>query len=593
MFGLCTECRRAFNIKDDNTLATTTITASTCDAPASKRAKVQENSHSLPTSHSDSKEGGHTEEEEDDGSKASGGSTRSCDESEEAQVCESLPTASEMAPGEVGSGGTNGPTVVPPVPAVVTSLPCEPPIIEPVVGAGEGLGGVRATSPSTGGESELKRGEEATCLPVVCSGCLGLLYDSFTDGLSSAISDELARANYEPLSTFSLSISTPLSLTIRQSGVVFHLKEISNKFNHPQEAYVKELLRYKLYSKLKEKLHPLTADVESPFQIVLKLDHSRSSLEYRLASDIWPHAFQKPRRRHKKWSAKKKARKDDPFNTASIARALSEATAEDFKKGDFLSATELCAYTIGFTHSSLFVGGRYSKYSRALPQTPWIIAGVRKVATSVQELICDHLTRFTRSSDVKFSSSGREDCDVRMLGNGRPFLVELINPRKTALDTTEVDLLQTQINSSSDLVEVRMLQVLTKSDATSLKEGEAEKRKEYRALVWAPEEVTQEVLDRLGEMRETVIHQKTPIRVLHRRTLATRDRIVHEMRGELVDPHHFHLLLTTQAGTYVKEFVHGDFGRTRPNLRTIMGQEVDILTLDVCNVLLDWPPPHK
>lgn len=29
---------------------------------------------------------------------------------------------------------------------------------------------------------------------------------------------------------------------------------------------------------------------------------------------------------------------------------------------------------------------------------------------------------------MKFHSGGREDIDVRMLGNGRPFLIELINP---------------------------------------------------------------------------------------------------------------------------------------------------------------------
>ena len=43
----------------------------------------------------------------------------------------------------------------------------------------------------------------------------------------------------------------------------------------------------------------------------------------------------------------------------------------------------------------------------------------------------------------------------------------------------------------------------------------------------------------------------------------------------------FKLTLCTQAGTYVKEFVHGDFGRTKPNLCSILGCEVDIIALDV------------
>lgn len=41
-----------------------------------------------------------------------------------------------------------------------------------------------------------------------------------------------------------------------------------------------------------------------------------------------------------------------------------------------------------------------------------------------------------------------------------------------------------------------------------------------------------------------------------------------------------------QAGTYVKEFVHGDFGRTRPSLGGILGCQADILQLDVTSVNL-------
>ena len=38
------------------------------------------------------------------------------------------------------------------------------------------------------------------------------------------------------------------------------------------------------------------------------------------------------------------------------------------------------------------------------------------------------------------------------------------------------------------------------------------------------------------------------------------------------------------AGTYIKEFVHGDLGRTTPNVGTILGCEADILQLDVTQV---------
>lgn len=33
--------------------------------------------------------------------------------------------------------------------------------------------------------------------------------------------------------------------------------------------------------------------------------------------------------------------------------------------------------------------------------------------------------------------------------------------------------------------------------------------------------------------------------------------------------------------SYIKEFVHGDFGRTKPNLGNFLNSETDILQLDV------------
>lgn len=74
--------------------------------------------------------------------------------------------------------------------------------------------------------------------------------------------------------------------------------------------------------------------------------------------------------------------------------------------------------------------------------------------------------------------------------------------------------------------------------------------------------------------------------------MAVRPRTVHEMKASLLREHpgHFILRLKTQAGTYIKEFVHGDFNRTVPNLCTLLGRPVDIVALDVDAVELNWPP---
>jgi hypothetical protein len=101
------------------------------------------------------------------------------------------------------------------------------------------------------------------------------------------------------------------------------------------------------------------------------------------------------------------------------------------------------------------------------------------------------------------------------------------------------------------------------------------------------------------------IQQRTPIRVLHRRTNMIRPRCIHSCRIQLLSsekdgsintntnsvshhgddgmnsmpgpyqPHHFIVHLSTSAGTYVKEFIHGDMGRTVPNLSTLFGTPIN------------------
>ena len=130
-----------------------------------------------------------------------------------------------------------------------------------------------------------------------------------------------------------------------------------------------------------------------------------------------------------------------------------------------------------------------------------------------------------------------------------------------------------------------------------MKEGEDAKRKTYRALCVISKEFSIDwVKEKLEAITDLELAQHTPIRVLHRRADAKRLRSVYYMKVESPpmtslpegqvnesNPEHqmFILTLATQAGTYVKEFVHGDFGRTEPNVAQILGCDVDIIALDV------------
>ncbi|XP_029424863.1 putative tRNA pseudouridine synthase Pus10 isoform X4 [Nannospalax galili] len=286
--------------------------------------------------------------------------------------------------------------------------------------------------------------------------------------------------------------------------------------------------------------------------------------------------------------------KQSVFTRMAVLKALNKIKEEDFLKQfpcpPNLPKTVCTVLETECAHGAVFVAGRYNKYSRNLPQTPWIIDGERKLESSVEELISGHLLGVFKADGFNFSSSGREDVDVRTLGNGRPFAVELVNPHRVHFTSQEIQELQQKINKSSDKIQVRDLQLVTREAIGHMKEGEEEKTKTYSALIWTNKAIQKNDIDFLNDIKDLKIDQKTPLRVLHRRPLAVRTRAIHSMETHYLDEHHFRLYLKTQAGTYIKEFVHGDFGRTKPNIGSLMNVTADILELDVESVDVDWPP---
>ena len=60
-----------------------------------------------------------------------------------------------------------------------------------------------------------------------------------------------------------------------------------------------------------------------------------------------------------------------------------------------------------------------------------------------------------------------------------------------------------------------------------------------------------------------------------------RDKIIHKVNYLKINERNIILYILSSAGTYIKEFIHGDFGRTVPNLSILMQNEADIFQLDV------------
>ena len=82
---------------------------------------------------------------------------------------------------------------------------------------------------------------------------------------------------------------------------------------------------------------------------------------------------------------------------------------------------------------------------------------------SVQELIDVVLIPAFGCKGVKFSSAGREDADVKMLGTGRPFYFEILDPKKVDMQEVDVRAIERLVNEGAkDRVFIRDLQITTR-----------------------------------------------------------------------------------------------------------------------------------
>ncbi|XVE94465.1 hypothetical protein REPUB_Repub02eG0011100 [Reevesia pubescens] len=109
----------------------------------------------------------------------------------------------------------------------------------------------------------------------------------------------------------------------------------------------------------------------------------------------------------------------------------------------------------------------------------------------------------------------------------KPFLLEVQNARQLPSEVI-VKEIESKINGlENKLVGVKNLKVVGNQGWTLMREGEAEKQKQYCALVWISCLLEDEDIRSMSLLNDMQILQRTPIRVLDRRSPLEREKIIH------------------------------------------------------------------
>lgn len=247
----------------------------------------------------------------------------------------------------------------------------------------------------------------------------------------------------------------------------------------------------------------------------------------------------------------------------------------------------------------VWLESRYRKLQRGLPQTVFFCPrckgdrrrrrdctecqGFGKLTKeSVQELIGRRLVPAMAAKGGRFHGAGREDVDVLMLGKGRPFVFEVVGARNPDID---LEALRVEIEQrAGGAIELQPFVRVPRRRVAYWKETHFDKI--YRAEVAVEGEVADAALEAARTFAGVVV-QRTPQRVAHRRADLDRERSLRVLAAARLPDGALEVRVLCQHGTYVKEWISSDEGRTVPSLASLLGVPARCRQLDVEEILTD------
>lgn len=285
----------------------------------------------------------------------------------------------------------------------------------------------------------------------------------------------------------------------------------------------------------------------------------------------------------------------EPFKSEvnrEVGKAVSASTGKtvDFKKPDIVVLLDPVQDSVDVRINPVFLYGRYRKYERGIPQTHWDCRTCRgagcercnftgkQYQDSVEELIGRPSIAMFSAENAVLHGAGREDIDARMIGTGRPFVLEVTAPKRRNISLGD---LEEAINQSAGgRIGVELERWSERSEVETLKSNKAHKK--YRIVVEADGPLSEdEFAKALKSLTGVIISQRTPERVAHRRADKIRERRVLDIRCTGIEDGRFIVEVTGEAGLYIKELISGDNGRTSPSLSAALGRPARVTSLDV------------
>ncbi len=263
------------------------------------------------------------------------------------------------------------------------------------------------------------------------------------------------------------------------------------------------------------------------------------------------------------------------FLNRKVSRELQEATGLPYQnEADCRAVLDFSTGKASIERNDLFIFGRYMKLVPGLSQSRWLCSrcngkgcdgcgGKGKNYESVEERVGEPLKKEADADGYVLHASGREDVDATNTA-GRPFVLMLKNPRKRR---PGLGMAAAEIAAGGE-VTVSGLAIVGRPFVEVVTESHFDKT--YEVHVEFGRALTEADLAAILSLRGKTLAQQTPQRVAHRRADLIRHRKIREIRILENKGAGAVLRINAEAGTYIKELVSGDGGRTEPSIAGLL-----------------------
>jgi tRNA pseudouridine synthase 10 len=238
---------------------------------------------------------------------------------------------------------------------------------------------------------------------------------------------------------------------------------------------------------------------------------------------------------------------------------------------------------------SLIIFGRYIKKNRGIPQRagglqPHTQSGTSLYVnpspphgsticsvedTSIQSIISKEILGLTRGQALKFSWIGSEDKNSLVLGSGRPFFVQVRNPKTLHLNENKLSFprygLSVNLESLFKKLPEQPVQFIAKT----------------RIIIQTPRQLVKEEVLKIRSLTNSVISFRNQKKL--RRTSTKR---IYSLDVVKQDNRIYELYLVADGGLTIKQFVEGR-ECINPNVSTVVNLKCECLMFDVLDILIN------